>query len=163
MSSWLIPPRFFGRRALGLCLLVSRSSRRGGLWTGQSNLRPVDLGLANLGRGRISSNGFGCARRGRNGLRHVFAHHADRVETGVDLRLVVDRLEFLLHAVEIGLALDLTHGFHELALELGRHAPHLADCLADSAHHARQILRRNHRQSDDPDNDHLADVKIEHG
>ena len=163
MSSWLIPPRFSGGGRLGLCLLVSRSSRYGGLGTAQSNLRLVDLGLANLGRGRIGSNGFGDAGGGRDGLRHVFAHHADRVEAGVDLRLVVDRLEFLLHAVEVGLALDLAHGFHELALELGRHAPHLANRLADGAHHARQILRRDHRQSDDPDNDHLADVKIEHG
>ena len=68
-------------------------------------------------------------------------------------------VEFLLDALEIG----LLHRLHELALEFGRHAPHLADCLADRAHDARQILRRNHREGDDAEDQELADVKIEHG
>ena len=99
----------------------------------------------------------------RRRLRHVVAHHGDRIEARIDLRLVVDRLEFLLHALEVRLALDLPHGLHELALELGRHTPHLSHRLPDGAHHPRQVLRRNHRQSDNGDNDHLTDVKIEHG
>ena len=157
MSSWLIPPRFSGRRA-PRALPPCQPERRGGLRAGQRNFRLADFGLA-----EFRSSGFGGANGGCDGLRHVFAHHADRVEARVDLRLVVDRLEFLLHAFEVGLAFDLAHGVHELTLELGRHAPHLAQRLADCAHDAWQILRRNHRQSDDADNDHLADVKIEHG
>ena len=102
-------------------------------------------------------------RRVCNRLRHVIAHHADRIEARIDLRLVADSLKFFLHAVQVSLALDLVHGLHELPLELGRHPPHPPYRLADSAHHPRQILWRNHRQSDDADDDHLADVKIEHG
>ena len=171
MSSWLIPPRFFGRaaprtrlppeplqagprRAAGPVSATSEHAdfRAGGFGLG-------DLGLPGFRTGDVSRAGLDW-RFDRLG--DVVAHHADRIEAGVDLRLVADRLEFLLDAIEVGLALDLAHGLHELALELGRHSPHLADRLADGAHDARQILRRDHRQGDDADNDHLADVEIEH-
>ena len=83
---------------------------------------------------------------------------AGGVEGGVDFRLFVERLELLADALQIGLA----HRVHELALELGRHSAHLADDLADGAHDARQVLRRDHRERDDRHHHQLAYVEVEH-
>jgi indole-3-glycerol phosphate synthase len=43
-------------------------------------------------------------------------------------------------------------GFHELALELGGHAAHLAKRKPHLAQHARQFLRPDHDERDDADN-----------
>src|SRR5512133_1821848 len=69
----------------------------------------------------------------------------DGIEGDVYLGGVADRLEVLLDVLERGLA----HRIHELALEVARHA--------------RQLLRPDDDQGDNPDDDQFAGVEIKHG
>ena len=82
----------------------------------------------------------------------------DGIEGDIDLGGVADRLQVLLDVLELGLA----HRVHELALKVGRHAPHLRIGLAELAEHARQLLRPDDDQGDDPDDDQFAGVEIKH-
>ncbi len=63
------------------------------------------------------------------------------------------------HLVELAVA----HGFFELALKVGGHAPHLAHVVAEGAHQPRQVLRSNHDDRHDGDDEELRPADVEHG
>ena len=65
----------------------------------------------------------------------------------------------LLHLLELGLA---DHRVDSGA-EMARHALGAADPAADLPHHPRQILRADHHQPDDRDQEKLGIADAEHG
>ena len=105
------------------------------------------------------------------GLRKMGLQRGDRIAL-----LLGNRIEFvlaMLGAAHLGIVTvllgtrqqkpEIAYVLADCGAKLLIHEAKLADRLPDGAHHARQILWRDHRQSDNPDNDHLADIKIEHG
>ena len=73
-------------------------------------------------------------------------------------RGLADLIDLLLELGQLGLA----HRFLKLSLELGGHPAHLADPLPGSAQHRRQLLRPDHDERDDADDDKLSPVELQH-
>ena len=69
----------------------------------------------------------------------------------------------ILHGFAHLVDLAVAHRVLELALEVARHRPELAGVMAEGAHQPRQLLRPNHDDGDDADDQKFGPTDIEHG